>query len=289
MAFVKRSIDLRFQLGTGQFGEDGSNVVELSGLRATANITKAGGVSMSSLDLRVFGMPIDVMNKLTILNKLRYTDSRFNTVTVSADGAVCFTGILSEAWADIQAAPDAQFHASAFTGLLEAVKPVPPVSYNGTVDVATVLAGIAAQMQPVRTLENTGVDARINDPYLPGTLRDQALAVARAANINLYIDDTVLAIWPAGAARGGLIPVLSAETGMVGYPQFTQNGIMVRTLYNPSLVFGQTVEVRSALTPANGKWTIAAISHNLDANTPGGAWFTSIECGLLGQTVAVIG
>lgn len=289
MAFVKRSIDLRFQLGTGQFGEDGSNVVELSGLRATANITKAGGVSMSSLDLRVFGMPIDVMNKLTILNKLRYTDSRFNTVTVSADGAVCFMGILSEAWADIQAAPDAQFHASAFTGLLEAVKPVPPVSYNGTVDVATVLAGIAAQMQPVRTLENSGVDARINDPYLPGTLRDQALAVARAANINLYIDDTVLAIWPAGAARGGLVPVLSAETGMVGYPQFTQNGIMIRTLYNPSLVFGQTVEVQSALTPANGKWTIAAISHNLDANTPGGAWFTSIECGLLGQTVAVIG
>jgi hypothetical protein len=289
MALVSRTIDLRFQLGTGAFGEDGNNVVELSGLRTTANITKSGGVSMSSLDLRVYGMPLDVMNKLTILNKLRYTDSRFNSVTVSADGAVCFTGILSEAWADIQSAPDALFHASAFTGLLEAVKPVKPVSYNGSVDVATVLAGIAAQMQPIRTLENSGVDIRISDPYLPGTLRDQALAVARAAAINLYIDDTVLAIWPQGGSRGGLVPVLSAATGMVGYPQFTQNGIMVRTLYNPSLVFGQTVEVQSALTPANGQWTIAAISHNLDSNVPGGAWFTSIECGLLGQTVAVIG
>jgi hypothetical protein len=288
VSLEQRKIDLKFQLGTGAFGEDGSNTVELTGLRCTANITKSGGVSMSSLDLRVYGMPLDVMNKLTILNKLRYTDSRFNSVTVSADGAVCFTGIMSEAWADIQSAPDALFHVSAFTGLLEAVKPVAPVSYNGSVDVATIMAGIAVQMQPIRTLENSGVDVRLADPYLPGTLRDQALAVARAAGINLFIDDTVLAIWPNGESRGGLVPVLSAATGIVGYPQFTQNGIMVRTLYNPSLVFGQTVEVESVLTPANGRWTIAAISHNLDSDVPGGAWFTSIECGLLGQTVAVI-
>lgn len=294
MTFASRRIDLQFHLGAGAFGEDGSDTVDLTGLRSSANITKSGGVSMSALELRVWGMPLDIMNKLTILNKLRYTDSRFNTVTVSAGDddkgmAVCFTGIISEAWVDARSAPDVAFHVAAFTGLLDAVKPVPPVSYKGSVDVATVMAGIAAQMQPTRTLENSGVDTRISNPYLPGTLRDQALAVARAAGINLLIDDTVLAIWPEGGTRGSAVPIISAASGMVGYPQFTQNGIALTTLYDPSLVFGQTVEVQSALAPANGQWTIASISHNLDALVPGGQWFTRVECGLLGQAVPVVG
>lgn len=293
MALASRRIDLQFRLGTGAFGADGSNTVTLSGLRCIANVTKAGGVSMSQLELRVFGMDLEVMNRLTILNKLRYTDSRFNSVTVSAGDdengtAVCFTGIISEAWADIQAAPDAIFQVSAFTGLLESVKPVPPVSYRGSVDVATVLAGIAAQMQPTRTLENSGVAAQISDPYLPGTLRDQALSVARAAGINMLIDDTVLAIWPQGSTRGGLVPLIAPETGLVGYPRFTQNGIQLTTLYNPSLAFGQRVEVRSALTPANGQWVVASVAHNLSAQEPGGPWFSQIECGLIGQATPIV-
>lgn len=294
MAYAHRRLNLQFKLGKGSFGADGSDTVTLTGLRCAANITKAGGVSMSECDLRVFGMQLDVMNKLTILNKLRYTDSRFNEVTISAGDdqngmAVCFTGILSEAWADAAAAPDVVFQVKAYTGLLEAVKPVSPVSYNGSVDVATVLQGIAAQMQPVRTLENSGVKTRISNPYLTGTLRDQALTIARAAGCNMLIDDTVLAIWPFGGTRDGEVSVISAETGMVGYPTFTQNGIRLTTLYNPSLVFGRTIECKSTFTQANGKWVIASVSHNLSAEVPGGPWFTQIECGLLGQEAPIIG
>lgn len=294
MAFSHRRIDLQFKLGKGAFGADGSDTVSLTGLRCSVNISKSGGVSMSELDLRVFGMQLDVMNKLTILNKLRYTDQRFNEVTVSAGDdqngmAVCFTGIISEAWADGAAAPDVAFQVKANTGLLEAVKPVPPVSYSGTVDVATVLSGIAAQMQPIRTLENSGVNARISNPYLAGTLRDQALKVAEAAAINMIIDDTVLAIWPYGGSRDGEVAVVSPETGMVGYPTFTQNGVRILTLYNPSLVFGRTVSVKSSFTQANGNWVIASVHHNLSAEMPNGPWFTQIECGLIGQETPIVG
>lgn len=294
MTLVRRKIDLSFTLGTGSFGESGADTVEISGLRTSATITKSGGVSMSQLELRVWGMPLDTMQKLTVLNKLAYAQERANSVTVRAGDdengvGVVFTGTIKEAWADASNPPDVEFTVSAFTGGLDAVRPVAPTSYNGPVAVDVALSSIAAQMVPPRTLENSGVQTILDSPYLPGTLRDQALAVARAARCDMLIDDNVIAIWPSGQARGVLSLDLSPETGLVGYPQFTQNGIALTALYTPSLVFGQKVKVTSALGAANGEWQVAAVQHSLDAEIPGGQWFTRIECGLLGAPAPVIG
>lgn len=291
---VTRKINITFQLGTGSFGTDGSDKVEITGLRTSAVITKAGGASMSTLELQVWGMPLDTMQKLTVLNKLAYAQERDNTVTLIAGDdesglGVVFTGTIKEAWADASNAPDVLFTVSAFSGGLDAVKPVAPVSYQGSVSVDTVLGSIAAQMTPPHTLENSGVQVTLDNPYLPGTLRDQALAVARAARCNMLIDEQVLAIWPLGETRGSLTLDISAETGLVGYPQFTQNGIALSVLFTPSLVFGQTIKVTSALAAANGSWVVAAVQHNLDAELPGGQWFTRVECGLLGHPAPIIG
>lgn len=304
MAFVKRILNLTFQLGEGAFGEDGSNTVSLSGLRASANITKVGGVSMSSLELTVYGMPLGVMNKLTVLNQLARNSARLNEIVVSAGDtakgvAVCFTGSISEAWVDV-ADVGAVFRVKAQAGFVDSLRPIAPTSYDGTVDVATVMAGIAAQMQPPRTLENSGVSVQVRNVYKPGTALDQIRSLAREADINAVLDDgPVLAIWPAGSSRGSftttdtaaqggsLVPIASAATGMVGYPKFTQNSIMFKTLYDPSMVFGRKVQVQSVLEQANGIWTISQLTHNLDSEIPGGQWFTSVEAGKLGNPLPI--
>lgn len=294
MAFAKRIINLRFQLAQGSFQGDSSDTIALDGFRCSANITKAGGVSMSNLDLKVWGIPLADMNTLTVLNKLAFPQVRYNNVTVLAGDelngvSVCFQGTIQEAWADGRNAPDVMFHVSAFSGLFETIKPVPPTSYSDTVDVALVVSGIAQQMG--LNLENSGVEGKIATPYLPGSLGAQLKSIAQAAHINYFIDreQQVLAIWPKGQARDGKAIELSPETGMIGYPSFTQNGIQIMSVYNPSLVFGRVVSVKSDFTAANGNWVIASISHNLDAGVPNGLWFTEIECTLLGQEVAIIG
>lgn len=294
MTLAVRKINLSFSLGEGSFGQSGADTLEITGLRTSCTITKAGGASMSTLDLRVWGMPLDTMQKLTVLNKLAYEQERSNSVTVTAGDdergmGVVFTGTIKEAWADASNPPDVAFIVSAFTGGLDAVKPVQATSYNGPVAVDVVMASIAAQMTPPRTLENSGVQTMLDSPYLPGTLRDQALAVARAARCNMLIDEQVLAIWPLGSTRDGLTLDLSPASGLVGYPQFTQNGIALTTLFTPSLTFGQRIDVTCPLAAANGSWTVAAVQHNLDAELPGGQWFTRIECGLLGHPAPIIG
>ncbi|MDE2434743.1 MAG: hypothetical protein KGM49_00650 [Sphingomonadales bacterium] len=292
MTFSRRIINLQFRLGQGDFGEDGSDTISLEGLRCTANITQAGGAQPSQLDLRVWGMTLDQMAKLTVLNKLAYSEFVQNTVTVQAGDedsgvAVCFQGTIAEAWADGREPADMVFQVSAFAGLFAKMKPIQPTSYNGSADAALALSGIAQQMQ--LGFENSGVTAKIDNPYWPGDLGSQLDQICRAAHCEYAIDDInqVLAVWPKGKSRNGDSLRLAADSGMVGYPSFTQNGIQLTALYNPSLAFGlssgRSINVESQLKPANGAWVIAAVAHNLESNMPGGAWFTQVECGYLGH------
>lgn len=293
MTYVRRKIDLSFTLGTGAFGASGEDTIDLTGLRVSATVAKAGGVSMSQLDLRVWGMTLDQMNKLTQLRKLLPTDHRRNTVTVTAGDdqsgmGTVFTGTLGQCWADPKDSPDVSFTANAWTGMAEAITPADPTSYKGAVAVDTIMAQLAAQMNPPRRLENSGVGTVLVSPYLPGTVRDQIQAVVRAAQINVLIDDEVLAIWPRGTVRGAQGIRIAPDSGLVGYPAYTDNGISLTTLYNPALIFGTAVTVESSLTPANGQWAVAAVTHTLESELPGGQWFTRIECGLIGQEAPIV-
>lgn len=273
MSLLKRSINLQFQLGEGDFGEAGLDTFSVEGLRVSASIVQAGGVSLSELDLRVFGLPFDVMNKLSILNKgiLQY---RRNIVIVYASGAVAFQGIIQEAWIDGNASPDLSFALKAIQGLDAAIKPVPVQSFRGSAEASIIASGIAKQMG--LTLENSGVRVMLSNPYFHGTLLDQLQELSRAANFEYFIDGTTLAIWPRGSYRQGVIPLIAPDTGLIGYPLLAQNGVEVKTLYNPGIALGGRFTLESSIRRVNGDWTVNNIAHNLESETPNGAWFTTI-------------
>lgn len=287
MTYLRRAIDVKFRLGTGSFGESGANTVEVKGLRVSARIQKNGGVSLSQLSMKVYGLSLSTMNQLSTLGK-PLIDGRNNLVGVSAGDAngkaVAFQGTIYEAWVDPNAAPEVCLIVNAYTGLLDALRPLPPSSFQGQADAAVIVAGLAQQMG--YGFENSGVNVQLANPYFPGTGKQQLEAVARAGDFNFFIDDVlnVVAIWPMDAARNGEIPLISPETGMVGYPTHTENGIILTSLYNPAIVFGRDLQVESELTPATGRWTVFGVAHDLESETVGGKWFTQAQCTVLGHT-----
>lgn len=289
MTLPQHIIDLEFQLGTGDFGTGGADTVKLSGLRVSASISKLGLNPYTELSLKAWGMPLSVMNKLTVLNKVAFPDQRNNTVTVKAGDqdtgtSVVFVGAIQEAWADGRNAPDVMFHLVAQNAGFTLAKPVPPTSYRGSVDVATMLAGLATSAG--LGFENGGVTAQISNAYYGGDLKAQVEAICQDVGCMWTVDTVngILAIWPEDGKRNGAIVKVSPSTGMVGYPAFTQQGVQVMMAYNPSISFGHAIQIESDFTPANGKWVVAAIQHYLDANLPGGQWFTEVECGYLGHS-----
>lgn len=288
MAFAKRIIDVQFQLGQGDFGEAGMNTVDLKGLRCSAQIEKSGIYGQAVLDLRIWGMSLSMMNQLTVLNRFNFAEQRPNSVVVMAGDeisgtSVVFGGTILEAWADGRDPPDIVFHLTAVSALYETLKAVPPISYRGSVDAALVISGIATQMG--YQFQNYGVTAQIDNPYYPSSLRAQLEAVCEEAYCNFDPDGAkrILSIWPKDQSQGGQAIKISRETGMVGYPSFTQMGVQVVTLYNPSIAFGVPVQIESQFTTAAGQWVPIAVAHSLESEVPGGQWFTSFEAQTLGH------
>ena len=293
--FAKRAIDLIIQLGHGDYGASGYDEVRITGLRVSVSISKVMMPGYSEAEIRIFGLSQSLMNRLSTLGKLSDKNARDNVVTVLAGDAASgmatvFRGTLQTAYADLQGAPDVSFNMMAYGGLLAALKPVPAISYKGAADVAVILAGLARSMTPPFTFENSGVSGVIlSDPYFPGSAREQIRRCVEAAGVQALIDEDnhVLAVWPKGGSRGGAIPTISASTGMVGYPAYWESGVAITTLHNPSIRVGGPILVQSEITPACGKWVVLEMSHTLESETVGGAWFTQIKAYLFGTSAPI--
>jgi hypothetical protein len=278
VAFSSKIITVTFQLGTGAFGETGTNTVTVSGLRASVEVVISGGYECH---LKLHGLTPSLLNQLSSVS-LAAMVLRRNLVSIAAGDAengmaTVFRGMIQEAWVDLTQQPVSVLTVTAFdTGALLAVTPVAPSSFNGAADVATILSGLARQAG--LQFENSGVNVKLATPYLSGSLGDQIRAVCEHAHIAYAIDQATLAIWPRGGSRGGLIPLISPATGMQGYPGYTAQGITVTTLFNPSLRFGGDVQVQSGLLQACGQWHIVGLAHALESETPNGHWFSSLQC-----------
>ena len=282
-SFVTRRIDVTLNIGKGANGEGGFDSYSYSGLRVSAQIVVPGGVFTTATgQFSIYGLPLSEMNKLSSLG-LSSVRQRNNTIQVSAGDAVSgtstvFYGTITEGFADFEGAPDAAFQVQSLAGGLQKIKPTPPTSYKGAVDVATILAGLAKQIG--YAFENNGVSVILRDPYLPGTAFDQIHNAAEAADINILLDERqyTVAIWPKTGSRGGAEPkpLISPSTGMVGYPSFAANGLALKTIFNPAIRVGGLVTVKSELTAACGDWAVFTMSHALESQTQGGSWFSQI-------------
>jgi len=186
-----------------------------------------------------------------------------------------FAGNIVNAWADYQSMPDVYLHIQAQSAFFNALKAVPPRSFKGGVDVASVMAQIARDLGYV--FENNGVNTQLTDIYLPNTGMEQAKDLARAAGCDLYLDDKILAITPPNVPRKVLIPLISPASGLVGYPTFDGVGVNFQILFNPAVTFGGSIKLETDVQQAAGEWVITSVGHRLESEKPGGAWFSSIR------------
>lgn len=76
-----------------------------------------------------------------------------------------------------------------------------------------------------------------------GMARDYLTTVAQSTQTLWSIQDGKLQIVPETSYAPGAIPVINANTGMIGMPEQTQNGISVRMLLNPSIKIGRLIQL----------------------------------------------
>lgn len=284
MTYVRRKINATITLGSGDFGEGKGNTVTLTGLRVVANIQKTAMPALDTATVQIYGVTRDFMNRTTRLGKpIQYV--RDNTIALSAGDdtsgmSQVFYGTIYNSYGDFDGMPEAAVTLTAMNGLVDLSKPVPPLSFPSGASVAAICAQIAASMG--KTFINNGVTVTLpGGLYYPGTAIDQLRAVAQAAGVNAIANGGPLGqnveIWPLNGQRGGSVPLISAATGLVGYPKYSDTGIKVRALYNPGLTMGALFQLQTEITPAVGLWNVFHLSYDLESEKPGGAWFQDID------------
>lgn len=278
-SFTLKTIRLVITLGKGQFSE-GGNTKTIEGLACDVSITKPGLPEKNSATVKVWGLKYDDMAQLTML-AFRPLESQKNLISIFAgekDGSLplAFAGEITSAFADFNAAPDVVMQFEADTGTYAQQIAEPVLTVDGETSAESLFSKFAAAAG--YSYENQGVTSSVKNIWVPGSPITKAEKLSKDLGVNLLIDDGTLITLPAGQARKGNAVLLNKESGMVGYPTFNQDGISLRCLYNPDLVFNGLVKVESIVPRASGTWRITKLTHNLTAYIPGGGnWESQVE------------
>ena len=278
-SFRKRRLRVEVVLGEGTFdGKHNTRILER--LETAVSIEKPGLPDKAKATVRIANMAYDDMAQLTMLAfkplKLQKNLIRVFAGEEGRELSLAFAGEIVSSWADFSRYPTATMHMEAQAGGYAALMAKGPVAATGEVPAEKLLQQFATEMG--YTFRNEGVTASVRNAVFSGSPMEKAQAVADQIGAQLLVDDNKLVLLRHDSARQGNAVLLTRETGMLGYPSFTNEGISLSCLYNPELELGGAVQVQSIVPGATGTWKITKLNHDLLANSVApGPWVSSIE------------
>lgn len=90
-----------------------------------------------------------------------------------------------------------------------------------------------------------------------GSALKQIENLSKIGNINVYVDNASLILKNIGLPLAGATRIVSAETGMVGIPEITAEGVRVRFMLDNKTALGGEMVISSKIYPAaNGRYII---------------------------------
>ncbi len=279
MSFVERQIDVTIKYyKTGE-------TLKLAGHRVLLEMAAMAGINSGRASMRIYGLPLSVIREFIAVGPVAYQGISKNSILIEAGNAgetlhTVFTGNIQFAWADFSNPPDVSLVIDASVMIKAALTPALPVSWKGSVSVATIMQTFAAAGG--WAFLNQGVNVMLQNPAFNGSLQDQIESCARQAGIRYTINPSgVLVIYPktgTKATADAVMPIISPQAGMVGYPMFTRQGINVRSIFLPGMHYGSPFALDGSQFPeANRIWQAHTVAHTLESQMPNGAWFTDLE------------
>lgn len=266
------------------FPGTGKNVLMVAGLRMSA-VTEGTARYANKLNLSIYGMAKTDMDALTVLKfGPKPTTIGDNTLLLEAnDGSgwnKVFTGTITNATPQYSRMPNVSFEVEVVVGYFAGAAAVAPRSYEGGADAADVMQSIATSMK--LQFQNNGVQVLLPaGSYFEGSNWDQLKAIVDAADFDYYIDNNTLIICNKYQPMNNIQLVeLSPTNGLIDYPRIGVSGIEFDCYYTPAIALAGRVRISGSDVPAanNGEWVPYSVSHQLDANLPGGKWQSTLNC-----------
>lgn len=148
---------------------------------------------------------------------------------------------------------------------------------NGMAGKISVQSGQAIQplsniARSIATDLGVGLDFQASDKNIAnysyaGNAIKQVLRLQDAGGVQAFIDDRTLVVKDAGKALRGRTRIVSMNTGMVGIPKRTEEGMEVTYLVDGPSDLGGTLELISLFNPTlNGSYTINQLKFDISSH-----------------------
>ncbi|WP_406020599.1 baseplate hub protein, partial [Succinivibrio sp.] len=278
-SFLKRKLKILLTLQKGSFKGREGNTYEISDLAMSVRVEKTGAPDFGKASAVIYGLPLDVMEQLSTLC-MHPLYVRRNYINIYAGDEYngynqIYAGTITKASVDFNSAPDIKFNIESQIGFFGAVTAQGANVISGSQSASTFIEQQAKKIG--FTFKNEGVTGTVKNAVFEGSPIEQARQCAKQIGAELILDDETMILVSNGASRKGNAVLLNANSGLLGYPAMTQNGIEIRAIFNPNFRFAGLIKLETLVPKCSGSWRIVKMSHTLDSNLPsGGKWETQI-------------
>lgn len=278
-SFLKRKLKILLTLQKGSFKGREGNAYEISDLAMSVRVEKTGAPDFGKASAVIYGLPLDVMEQLSTLC-MHPLFVRRNYINIYAGDEYngynqIYAGTITKASGDFNSAPDIKFNIESQIGFFGAVTAQGANVISGSQSASTFIEQQAKKIG--FTFKNEGVTGTVKNAVFEGSPIEQARQCAKQIGAELILDDETMILVSNGASRKGNAVLLNANSGLLGYPTMTQNGIEIRAIFNPNFRFAGLIKLETIVPKCSGAWRIVKMSHTLDSNLPnGGKWETQI-------------
>lgn len=270
--YKQRILQFEFFNETQPFDKEGNNRITLSDVKAMFKVGAYGNQAGVQAEMTIYGLSLELLAALSSKGIGIWTAEKERIrVVVHADDTLMFNGYIYSSFANMNAAPDAPLVINAAGGLDLQTESAPPFSRPGPVNLVDVLRAIC---EPYKYRVNAvGIDGVvINNAHLVGSPLGQVIEVCNLANVSMTVTGDLVTAWPRGKAVDDVVPFISPDHGLIGYPVFTQSGITFQTEFSTLLAQGRFIQLETSLPHASGRYMLYVVEHYLSSWIDGGPW-----------------
>jgi len=272
--YSEKTLRFEFENYTGAFDEAGNTSLSISNCKAMCKVSYMGNTGGFQTEVTLYGLGMDLIAALSAKGIGPYTDQLQRIgMTVFANDTEVFSGQIFSCYANMNAVPDSSLVISAVAGLELSRRAAKPFSLEGSQPYTDILKAICQSNG--YNFRGVGIDGIVTtNPYFAGSVMDQVRFACNSAGLAFSVNGKNVIAWKQGTQTDTLIPLVSKEYGLVGYPVFTPSGITFQAQFSTYLAQGRYVKLETILPHATGTYQLFAVDHYLSSWVKDGPWLT---------------
>lgn len=135
-------------------------------------------------------------------------------------------------------------------------------SHSGKTSIEAIVKGTAKDLNLTPIIQVK--EKTISNFHFTGANTKQVEAIHNLGGVDAFIDDKHLIVKTANVPLSGQSITLNLDSGMIGIPEITEQGIKVKFLFLPNVTLGGALLIESIMNPvANGTYCIYKLTFDL--------------------------